>query len=135
MASRKRRGGSFTAGELNLTAMIDVAFQLLSFFIITSRPQDVLTNLDVSRPSPDAQTKQSDEQPMIRVAVFTDGYQINDKNVTWNTLAGLMAKLAEMSRTQTIVISSVADAPHESLIRVIDLCTQVGLKNVSVMSL
>jgi len=120
---------------LNLTAMIDVAFQLLSFFIITSRPQDVLTNLDVSRPSPDAQTKQSDEQPMIRVAVFTDGYQINDKNVTWNTLAGLMAKLAEMSRTQTIVISSVADAPHESLIRVIDLCTQVGLKNVSVMSL
>ncbi len=135
MASRKRRGGSFTAGELNLTAMIDVAFQLLSFFIITSRPMDVLTNLDVSRPSPDAQQKDSQDQPMIRIAVFTDGYQINDKNVTWATLANLMAKLAEMSRTQTIVISSVADAPHESLIRVIDLCAQNGLKNVSVMSL
>ena len=135
MATRKRRGGTFTAGELNLTAMIDVAFQLLSFFIISSRPQDVLTNLDVSRPAPDAQTKADQDQPMIRVSVFTDGYQINDKNVTWGTLAGLMAKLAEMSKTQTIVISSVADAPHESLIRVIDLCAQVGLKNVSVMSL
>jgi len=135
MATRKRRGGSFTAGELNLTAMIDVAFQLLSFFIITSRPMDVLTNLDVSRPAPDVTTTKEQDQPMIRIAVFTDGYQINDKNVTWATLANLMAKLAEMSRTQTIVISSVADAPHESLIRVIDLCAQNGLKNVSVMSL
>ena len=72
---------------------------------------------------------------MIRIAVFTDGYQINDKNVTWATLANLMVKLAEMSKTQTIVISSVGDAPHESLIRVIDLCAQNGLKNVSVMSL
>ena len=135
MSSRKRRGGSLSAGELNLTAMIDVAFQLLSFFIITSRPMDVLTNLDVSRPSPDARQKVEDEQPMIRISVFTDGYQINDQNVNWGTLAGLMSKLAEMSKTQTIVISSVADAPHESLIRVIDLCAQVGLKNVSVMSL
>lgn len=135
MSSRKRRGGSLSAGELNLTAMIDVAFQLLSFFIITSRPMDVLTNLDVSRPSPDARQKAEDEQPMIRISVFTDGYQINDQNVNWGTLAGLMSKLAEMSKTQTIVISSVADAPHESLIRVIDLCAQVGLKNVSVMSL
>ena len=135
MATRKRRGGSFNAGELNLTAMIDVAFQLLSFFIITSRPMDVLTNLDVSRPAPDKVVTKDQDQPMIRISVFVDGYQINDKNVNWNTLSSLMAKLAEMSRTQTILISSVADAPHESLIRVIDLCTQVGLKNVSVMSL
>ena len=135
MSTRKRRGGSLSAGELNLTAMIDVAFQLLSFFLITSRPMDVLTNLDVSRPSPDAQTKQEEDQPMIRISVFVDGYKINDKDVNWGTLASLMSKLAEMSRTQTIVISSVADAPHESLIRVIDLCAQNGLKNVSVMSL
>ena len=48
--ARKRRRNSFNAGELNLTAMIDVAFQLLSFFLVTAHPVDVLTNLDVFRP-------------------------------------------------------------------------------------
>ena len=34
--ARKRRRSTFTAGELNLTAMIDVAFQLLSFFLVSA---------------------------------------------------------------------------------------------------
>ena len=50
--ARKRRTGRNGAGELNLVAMIDVAFQLLSFFLITVVPHDVMTNIMVTRPSP-----------------------------------------------------------------------------------
>ena len=40
--ARKRWKSDARPGELNLTAMIDVAFQLLSFFLITVHPVDVL---------------------------------------------------------------------------------------------
>lgn len=133
--ARKRRRSSLVAGELNLTAMIDVAFQLLSFFIMTSRPMDVMTNLDVSRPAADSRAVQTDVVEMVQIAVFRDGYQINDKIVTLNTLEGLMIRLAGMSKTQTILIKSAPDATHEDLVKVLDLCAKVGLENISIMSL
>ena len=48
--ARNRRISGNVAGELNLVAMIDVAFQLLSFFLITVAPVDALTHLPVARP-------------------------------------------------------------------------------------
>ena len=44
--------------ELPMTPMIDVVFQLLIYFIVTIQPVDVLANLDVFRPSPEAKQEQ-----------------------------------------------------------------------------
>ena len=47
--------------------MIDVAFQLLSFFIMAVHPIDVLTNLNVFRPS------QESEQVKVRLFFWNWG--------------------------------------------------------------
>ena len=62
--------------------MIDVAFQLLAFFIITTKPVDVVTNLDVFRPSPEKQSQEQSPAKIIRVTVFPDGFTIkmDEKN-------------------------------------------------------
>ena len=49
--ARKRPEGA--QAELEMTPMIDVVFQLLIYFIVTTKPIDVITNLDVFRPAPD----------------------------------------------------------------------------------
>ena len=49
--ARKRPEGA--QAELEMTPMIDVVFQLLIYFIVTTKPVDVITNLDVFRPAPD----------------------------------------------------------------------------------
>ena len=90
--ARQRKKSEIHAGELNLTAMIDVAFQLLNFFIITSHPVDVFTHLNVFRPSPEPPKK--DQPPplpenMIRIQIFSDGYSINERPVTVKMLEGL----------------------------------------------
>ena len=130
---RKRRRSSFQAGELNLTAMIDVAFQLLSFFIITAHPVDVLTNLDVFRPMNDT-SAQSDNTKVIRVTVFPDGFTINERTVDSRQLNALLGKLADLDKTQTVVIQCLNESPHGKLIELLDVCSKLGLVNLSVIS-
>ena len=133
--ARKRKKSETHAGELNLTAMIDVAFQLLSFFIITVRPVDVYANLNVFRPSPE-KTNVSDpsSKNMIRIQVFPEGYTINERDVSARQLENLLNQLAADSKSQTILIMCANASPHEKLVEVLDLCAKVGLNNLSVVS-
>jgi biopolymer transport protein ExbD len=123
------------AGELNLTAMIDIAFQLLSFFIITSHPVDVIATLDVFRPSADPSASSTSTPNMIRVQVLTGGYTINDKVVAIEELDRLLAKLASIDKNQTIMIMCSQASKHADLIGVLDICSKNGLVNLSVVSM
>lgn len=133
--ARKRKKSEIHAGELNLTAMIDVAFQLLSFFIITVKPVDVVANLNVFRPSPEkTNTQEVSPAKMIRIQVFPEGFVINDRDVSARQLESLLGKLAEIDSKQTILIMCANAAPHEKLVEVLDICAKVGLTNLSVVS-
>ena len=56
---RRRESGSV---EMNLAAMLDMAFQLLSFFILTFRPAPIEGQLSLNLPPPVPVTK-VDQQP------------------------------------------------------------------------
>jgi biopolymer transport protein ExbD len=132
--ARKRRRSTFTAGELNLTAMIDVAFQLLSFFLISAHPVDVLTNLDVFRPQAEKSSQEQSQAKIIRVTVFPDGFTINDRGVDSRQLMNLLGKLADLDKTQTVLIQCTNESPHGKLIELLDICCKLGLVNLSVVS-
>jgi biopolymer transport protein ExbD len=132
--ARKRRRSTFTAGELNLTAMIDVAFQLLSFFLVSAHPVDVLTNLDVFRPQAEKPSQQESQAKIIRVTVFPDGFTINDRGVDSRQLTSLLGKLADLDKTQTVLIQCTNESPHGKLIELLDICSKLGLVNLSVVS-
>jgi biopolymer transport protein ExbD len=132
--ARKRRRSTFTAGELNLTAMIDVAFQLLSFFLVTAHPVDVLTNLDVFRPMAEKQTQEVSPAAVIRVTVFPDGFTINDRAVDSRQLNALLGKMAELDKSQTVLIQCLNESPHSRLVELLDVCVKLGLSNLSVVS-
>ena len=53
---RRRRGGSGVV-EINLAAMLDMAFQLLAFFVLTFRPSAIEGHFQVHLPPPFATTK------------------------------------------------------------------------------
>ena len=133
--ARKRKKNSATAGELNLTAMIDVAFQLLSFFVMTAHPVDVLTNLDVSRPSPDkSKPPQNKPPPVLTITVADEGYLVNTVPVDFAQLQPFIGRMAKADPTQTVLVQCDQRAMHSKLITALDMCTQAGLKNISVIS-
>ena len=131
---RKRRQSHFVAGELNLTAMIDVAFQLLSFFVLTAHPVDVITNLDVFRPMAEKSSQEASTAKVIRITVFPDGYTINDRGVDSKSMATLLGRLAELDRTQSVLIQCLNESPHGKLIELLDTCAKLKLTNLSVVS-
>jgi len=132
---RKRKRATVDAGELQMTAMIDVVFQLLIYFIVTIKPVDVVAHLDVFRPSPEKKQEQLQTPPkMIRIQIYPDGFTINDRAVGLKEMEVLLARLAGIDTKQTIMIMATALSRHEDLIRVLDLCAKSGLQNLSVVS-
>ncbi|MBN1672029.1 MAG: biopolymer transporter ExbD [Kiritimatiellae bacterium] len=138
---RKRRGDE--APLLEMTPMIDVVFQLLIFFIVTIKPIDIMAHLDVFRPALDQEKRDEPPPKLVKIVIFSgDVYTIGmtgsvagDKRVDLKTLAGLLKTLSATSKTQTISISCAPDSRHGNLVRVLDICAQLGLKNLSVTSL
>jgi len=132
--ARKRKKNEMNAGELNLTAMIDVAFQLLNFFVITSHPMTVTTNLDVFRPSEDRAANPSKPPTVLRVMVLNGGFTLNDQPVTMAMLRDKLDFITKGDKTQSVLIQCASDSRHGALVEVLDLCNRLGLKNLSVIS-
>ena len=62
--SRKRKRDGDEEVELNLAAMLDMAFQLLTFFILTFKPAPVEGQISIRMPRPRAvQTKPAEDRP------------------------------------------------------------------------
>ncbi len=121
--------------EIPMTPMIDVVFQLLIYFIVTIKPIDVVAHLDVNRPSPDERAKPDTPPPkLLTIAIYANGYTLNEKQVTPASLEKLLEKLAALNKEQTVLIQATALSPHHRLVKVLNLCNKNGLKNLSVVS-
>jgi len=134
--ARKKRRASLQAGELNLTAMIDVAFQLLSFFVMTMKPTDVLAQLDVSRPSPEK--TQSDRKPPTNIIWITvlpnDTFVLNDRSISKDNLDNTLTTLGATNPDATIIVSCTPKSTHGKMVEVLDLCAKAKLTSLSVVS-
>ncbi len=135
--ARKRRENHETPGELNLTAMIDVAFQLLNFFVISSHPMDVMTNMDIFRPAPESEITEPPpvDITMLEIMVHANGYAIQKHNVRFEELDRQLTKLAATSKNVSVVIKCTGDSPHTGLVNVLDLCSKVKLTKLAVFSM
>lgn len=120
--------------KLDMTPMIDCVFQLLIFFIISLKPEDVIAHLDVNRPASDASAT-TQKIDILQVGIYAEGYTLNDRTVSYATLEGMLTRLSNISKTQTVVIKCALESPHKMLVEVLDLCSKLGLKNLSVMSM
>jgi biopolymer transport protein ExbD len=134
--ARKRRRHHLQAGELNLTAMIDVAFQLLSFFIIATHPVDVFTNLNVFRPEPNTQPPPKiDVEDLLEVMVYKDGFVMQRRKVTIEEVERQLKLVASTSKEVSLIVKCTKDSTHGNLVRVLDTSAKVGLTKISVFSL
>lgn len=71
--SRRRKRRQSDAVELNLAAMLDMAFQLLTFFILTFRPAPIEGQLAIKLPPPQPATDVLAAQPEQQEQAPTDG--------------------------------------------------------------
>jgi biopolymer transport protein ExbD len=131
----KKRGSATAKAGLDMTPMIDVVFQLIIFFVVTLKQEDILSHLDVSRPAPDPNQHEDQIKNLIQITVFRDGYVIQGKRVSLEKLDRHLMRLAEISRNPSIIIRCTSDSQHARLVQVLDICAKAGLTKLSVFSM
>jgi biopolymer transport protein ExbD len=121
--------------KLEMTPMIDVVFQLLIFFIVTIRQEDILSRLMAVRPAPD-QDAIPDQQPeLITIDIHKGGFIFKGHPVTLEGLDRQIARYAALSKTANVLVRCTADSPHAFLIQALDLCHKHGMRNLSIFSI
>ena len=123
---------STEADKLDMTPMIDIVFQLLIFFVLTMKPLDIVAHLDVNRPT--GVNPNPPDIAQFQVTVVRDGFRINDRAVSMQALTDVLGRLARFSKNQTVLVACDADAEHNGLVRVLDLCHSVGLDKIALIS-
>ena len=132
--ARKRNKGDLHPGELNLTAMIDVAFQLLAFFLLAIKPVDVFAHLDANRPSPEPGDPLKTPAAMIKVMVLPEQYVMNDVPLSLGEADGRLGRYAATDAAQTVLIMCAKKSTHRQLVDLLDRCAKYNMKNLSVVS-
>ena len=122
--------------KLDMTPMIDVVFQLLIFFVVTLKQEDILSKLSAARPAPNSSSEAKDNQDeLINVQVYNQGFIFNGRPVRLKELDRNIERISNMSKTAMIIIKCTQDSPHGFLVQVLDVCNKHGMTNLSIFSM
>ena len=133
MARKPRNTGENP--KLEMTPMIDVVFQLLIFFIVTIKQEDICSKLNAFRPTPDSDAKPTEQPELINIAVSSSGFIMHGRPVSLDGLEKNLSTLARQSKASPVLIRCTADSPHRYLVQALDICNKVGMTNLSIFSM
>ena len=125
---------------LDMTPMIDVVFELIIFFVVTIKSEDLFSRLNANRPAPSSGSSSSESDTTVTIEIgrgrTADGVIVyNKREIKRNELD---TNLREISRTQKktpIIVKCAEDSPHKALVDVLDICYRNELFSVSIFTL
>ena len=133
--ARKRERNKGETPKLDMTAMIDVVFQLLIFFVVTLKQEDILSKLTAARPaaSTDEETKTKDPN-LITVVVAPDGFLLNGRRCACRNWIVTSSASPAIARPPWSSLCT-KDSPHAFLVQALDICNKHGMTNLSIFTL
>jgi biopolymer transport protein ExbD len=126
--------------QLEMTPMIDVVFELIIFFVVTIKQEDLFSKLNVNRPAP-ASSKSEDSNDITVNIEIGRGRNVNGvilynkTEVNRKALDKNLSEIASTSKKTPIIIKCAPDSPHKALVDVLDICYKHELYSVSVFTL
>ena len=121
--------------KVEMTPMIDVVFQLLIFFVVTLKQEDILAKLMASRPAPDPSAKPDQQPDLIDITVHKHGFIFKQRAVTLEGLDRQIERYSRMSKNATVIIRCTADSKQRYLVQAMDICSKYKMKNLSIFSM
>lgn len=137
--------------ELNMAAMLDMAFQLLAFFILTFRPSPIESQISLRMPDKAATVSsgQSSEGPTteapgltLTISVMANdtgeiaGIEVGpqtlaagDATETINALRATLKEALTAAEFEAIALQVSDDLNYERMMQVLDICSHQTLPN------
>lgn len=119
--------------EINMTPVIDIVFQLLTFFMLTStfiKSSAINVDLPVS--------KTSDAQPVreVTVVLYRDGrITVNNQPIQKANLRNLIVQYAKEDSELVVTVQGDKRVDYGLLIEVMDAIRQAGVKRLSLATI
>jgi biopolymer transport protein ExbD len=120
--------------EINLTALIDVVFTLIIFFLVTTSFNN-RSALKITLPSSAANQVETQRQLLMVLIDQSGNYYVGDSALVRSDLAGLKEAIrqqAGMDTERTIIIQADAKTSHQSVITAMDAIGQLGFSKLSI---
>jgi len=155
MGKKKRAKMGVDEAEIPMSAMIDVVFLLLIYFIVTQKPIIEETLLSCDLPTPGGAPP--DKPPtLMTIGVMQmwpnpsmnkdtikkdlNTYYLN--NSAWkldspeagNDLRRQLVAMGKADPEQTIIINCGPNAYHQKLVQILDACAEAGLTTLNVVN-
>ena len=127
--------------QLDMTPMIDVVFELIIFFVVTIKQEDLFTRLNANRPAPASSTSSSNESDTTVTIEIDRGRDAkgviiyNKREIRRKELDQTLKEVARTSKKTPIVIKCTEASPHKALVDVLDICYRNELHSVSIFTL
>lgn len=120
--------------EINLTALIDIVFLLLIFFMVTTTfERHSRLKIDLPEANEEAVAVKDDR---LEIAITADGrIYINNNEVVNTTLATVrdaLARQAGESRDQQVTIRADAASAHQHFVTAMNAVSVLGFTNLSI---
>ncbi len=114
-------------GAINLTPLIDVIFQLLIFFMLTS--SFVYPALDMDLPRAERAERPSDPQHLV-ISVSTGGdIHLNQQKVPDGRLEELLRLELSIRSDRTVFFRADRAMPYERFVEIMDTATRAGARS------
>jgi biopolymer transport protein ExbD len=119
-----------------MTPMIDVVFQLMIFFLVTIKQEDIFSKLNANRPAPNSSASESENNDsQIRIDIGPGGIVLNGRGMSLRELDRNLKQLAKTSKKATVLVRCTMDSPHKYLVNALDTCNKYELYNLSIFSM
>ncbi len=127
------RRNSRLISDINMTPVIDIVFQLLTFFMLTSTfIKSSAINVDLPA------SKTSDAQPVreVTVVLYRDGkITVNNQPVQKENLRSFVAQYAKEDSELVVTVQGDKRVDYGLLIEVMDAVRQAGVKRLSLATI
>ena len=130
MKHRRMQGDD---ARLEMTPMIDIVFQLLIFFIVTTKQEDILGKFTAAPPGVQRETGDPD-LTTVRIDVTHDGFRMAGQPVSRQELVSRLTRIAAVDGRTPVLLACDRDSAHGRLVQALDVCAEAGLDRLAVMS-
>ena len=137
-----RRGDAVALSDddvkLQMTAMIDVTFLLIIFFMCTTRFRTLEGRVEALLPSTGTPARKADEVPnVIHVGINAGAAGGVGLTLDGCPCAGFGALKETLDRTRRliphtkVVLDPAGDVPHDAVMQALDVCRDVGINAIA----
>lgn len=122
-------------GDTPVSAMIDIVFLLLIYFILTQRPIIEETLLDFS-PALKGVSSHKVQHDFVTLELGKDNKNslFNGQMTDNSSLQKMLYAIAQNNNKTKVIIFCADEVKHTRLVEILDICRQSGLKDVNVMA-